>query len=39
MTEDTRKTWYWTGGVTAAIVAIVIVLWFAGALQAPTVAQ
>lgn len=39
MTEDMRKTWYWTGGTTAAIVAIIIVLWLAGVFEAPTAVQ
>jgi hypothetical protein len=39
MTEDTRKTWYWTGGVTAAIVAAIVALWLAGVFEAPTAVQ
>ncbi len=41
MTHETWKTWCWTGGVTAAMVAIVVVLWYVGVFDAPivTVAQ
>ncbi len=37
MTKDTRKTWYWTGGVTAGVVLLLAVLWFAGVFQATPV--
>ena len=37
MTEDTKKTWYWTGGATVAIVAIVVALWVAGVFNAAPV--
>ncbi len=30
MTTDDKKALYWTGGVTAAIIAIVAVVWLAG---------
>ena len=36
MTEVTRKTWYWTVGGTAVIVAILIALWLADVFEAPT---
>ncbi len=39
MTQDDRKTWYLTGGVSAAIGVIVIALWFAGVFEAPAVLQ
>ena len=34
MTEDTRKSLYWTGGLTAAILAVIVGLWFAGIFNA-----
>jgi hypothetical protein len=39
MTQDTRKVWYWTGGVTATMVVLVVVLWLAGVFEAPMAAQ
>jgi hypothetical protein len=39
MTQDTRKVWYWTGGVTAAIGVLVVVLSLAGVFEAPMAAQ
>lgn len=39
MMLDSRRTWYWTGGVTAAIVAILIALWLGGVFEAPTAVQ
>ena len=30
MTQNIRKSWYWAGGASAAIIALLIVLWLAG---------
>jgi len=35
MTSETKKTWCLTGGVTAAIVVVVAILWLAGVFSAP----
>jgi len=38
MTKDTRKTWYWTGGVTAGVLLLLLAaLWWAGVFQATPV--
>ena len=33
MTQDDRKTWYWTGGITVALIGAVLLLWAAGVFQ------
>lgn len=37
MTEETKKTWYWTGGLTAGLVGLVVVLWIFGIFEVPSV--
>jgi hypothetical protein len=37
MTPETRKSTIWTGGVLAAVVVVVAVLWAAGVLETPPV--
>lgn len=37
MTTDTRKTWHWAGAVTAGVILLLAVLWFAGVFQATAV--
>jgi len=39
MTEEAKKSWYWTGGITLALVAVVVALWFAGVFEAPSAVQ
>lgn len=33
MTEDTKKVTFWTAGITAAILAAIVVLWLSGVLE------
>lgn len=37
MTEDTRKSLYWTSGITAGVILVVAVLWLAGVFDAVAV--
>jgi hypothetical protein len=37
MTPETMKTTVWTGGVLAAVVLVIAILWAAGILQTPPV--
>lgn len=37
MTPENKKTTYWTGGVLAAIVVVIAILWAAGVVQTPPV--
>ena len=37
MMEETKKTWYSTGGVTAALLLVVVALRFAGIFESPAV--
>jgi len=37
MTEETRKTWYWTGGLTVGLVVLMVALWVFGVFEAPAV--
>lgn len=34
MTEDTRKSLYWTGGITAGLLVVLAVLWLSGVFDA-----
>lgn len=34
MMQNTRKTWYWAGGATAAVVVVLFALWAAGMFSA-----
>lgn len=34
MTEDTKKSLYWTSGITAGLILVVAVLWLTGLLDA-----
>ena len=35
MTQDTKKTLYWTVGSMAALIAVVVVLWVVGVIAPP----
>ena len=38
MIEKAKQNWYWTvGGIGAALVAVVIVLWLLGVFESPAV--
>jgi len=37
MTEETKKTWFWTGGLTAGLVALMLALWLFGMFGTPVV--
>lgn len=37
MTEETKKTWYWTGGITVGLVVLMAGLWLFGVFEVPAV--
>lgn len=32
MTEDNKKVWLWTGGIFAALIVVLLILWGVGVL-------